>query len=413
VTRCQAICGDATQLLAGVAADSVDLIYIDPPFGTGAARHARQRHTGAEASFGDSWQGAPAYIEWLRSMLEPAILTLKASGALFLHCDWRASHHVRVLLDELLGAANFRNEIIWHYRRWTAATASLQRLHQTICYYARSRAHSPTVPLTAYSPTTNLDQIWQTRTRSAQEPSVYALDGEQPHNNGAKRGVPLGDVWEIPPLNPKARERVGYPTQKPLALLERIVELASRPGELVLDPCCGSGTTLVAAKLLCRRALGFDASARAIELTRQRLATPVRSSSKVLDGRGAFERRWASPAYARTLALLDAHAVQRNKLIHGYLSPAGLERLGLPNTWSVPLALVEGGGEAIADWRRAFARLVLSKRSDVGLLLVRPWLGDTTAGRPTDRVVLAPWPADANDLGALRDSLRACSRTDR
>jgi site-specific DNA-methyltransferase (adenine-specific) len=406
VTRCEAICGDAAQLLAGVGAESVDLIYLDPPFGTGTTRHARQRHTGVKASFGDSRRGAGDYTEWLRSILEPATLTLKASGALFVHCDWRVSHHVRVLLDELLGAANFRNEIIWHYRRWTAATESLQRLHQTIYYYARSRAHSPTVPLTAYSPATNLDQIWQTRTRSAHQPSVYALDGERPRSNGAKRGVPLGDVWEIPPLNPTARERVGYPTQKPLALLERIVELASSPGGLVLDPCCGSGTTLVAAKLLSRRALGFDTSARAIELTRQRLVAPVRSRSQVMDGRGAFERRWASPAYERTLALLDAHAVQRSKVIHGYLSPAGLERLGLPNTWSVPLALADTGGDGIADWRRALARLVASKRSDMGLLLVRPWPEGAPAGRPTDRVALAPWPADVADLDALRDSLR-------
>jgi len=401
----EARCGDAAQLLQQVPAGSVDLVYLDPPFGTGSARRARQRHTGRSASFEDPRAGTREQIEWLRSVLEPAALTLKASGALFLHCDWRVCHHARVLLDELLGAANFRNEIIWHYRRWTAATASLQRLHQTVHYYARSREHAPTVPLGPYSPATNLDQIWQARTRDGEQAPVYARDGGGPRNNGAKRGVPLGDVWEIPPLNPKARERVGYPTQKPLALLERIVALASRPGGLVLDPCCGSGTTLVAAKLLGRRALGFDVNPRAIELTRQRLAAPVRSRSQVIDGRGAFERRWSSPAYARALALLDAHAVQRSSVMHGYLSPAGLARLGLPETWSVPVALVQGEGEELADRRRALARALARKRADAGLMLVCPWppaLPTPDTREPGDRVIVAPWPQDETALATVR-----------
>jgi len=405
----EAICGDAVELLTCVPPDSVDLIYLDPPFGTGARRLARQRHTGVKAHFQDSWTGVPDYIAWLRSILAPAALTLKETGALFLHCDWRVSHHIRVLLDELLGAANFRNEIIWHYRRWTAASASLQRLHQTIYYYARSPAHAPAVPLTPYSPATNLDQIWQARTKSAEAVSVYARDGESPRNNGAKRGVPLGDVWELPALNPKARERVGYPTQKPLALLERIVELASKADGLLLDPCCGSGTALVAAKLLGRRALGFDVSPRAIELTRQRLAAPIKSSSKVIDGRDTFARRWASGDYARTLALLGAHVVQRNSVIHGYLSPAGLADLGFPGSWSVPVALVEGSAEDVRDWMRALGGLVAAKRSHAGLLLVRPWARAAGALEPADRVVLAPWPAGEQDLYAVREAVRGWS----
>jgi len=409
VSRHEAICGDAAELLGEVAAGSVDLVYLDPPFGTGAARRARQRHTGVKARFEDSWTGVPEYVEWLRSILAPSALTLRSTGALFLHCDWRASHHIRVLLDEVLGAANFRNEIVWHYRRWTAATASLQRLHQTIYYYARSPAHSPTVPLIGYSPTTNLDQIWQARTRSSAQVSVYARDGERPRNNGAKRGVPLGDVWEIPPLNPKARERVGYPTQKPLALLERIIELACEADGLVLDPCCGSGTTLVAAMLLGRRALGFDVAPRAVELTRERLRAPVRSRSRVIDGRGGFERRWESREHLRALALVGAHVVQRNSVIHGYLSPAGLQRLGLPSTWSVPVALVAGGAGLVGERARALAEVIASKRAHAGLLLVRPWDRAALAGGQSAGVVLAPWPAGEADLDVIADAVRGRS----
>ncbi|HLM86504.1 MAG TPA: site-specific DNA-methyltransferase [Solirubrobacteraceae bacterium] len=408
----EAICGDAVELLADVPAGSVDLIYLDPPFGTGSTRRARQRHTGAKAHFEDPSLSAHAYVDWLRSLLTPALLTLKPSGALFVHCDWRASHHIRVLLDELLGTASFRNEIIWHYRRWTAASASLQRLHQTIYYYARSPTHAPAIPLIPYSPTTNLEQIWQARTRSAEQVSVYAREGAQPRNAGAKRGVPLGDVWEIPPLNPKARERVGYPTQKPLALLERIVAIASPAGGLVLDPCCGSGTTLVAAKLLGRRALGFDTASLAIELTRRRLAAPVRSTSEVIDGRDAFRRRSSSADHEATLALLRAHAVQRSSVIHGYLSPAGLDRLGLPCTWSVPLALVEGDAAQVSEHTRALAALVASKRAHAGLVLARPWQAARGAQRPTGRVVQAPWPADECELDAVGNAARYLVQAD-
>lgn len=107
-----------------------------------------------------------------------------------------------------------------------------------------------------YSPSTNVDQILQQRTRDASGKSVYRKDiNGTILSNGAKRGVPLGDVWDIPYLNPKARERVGYPTQKPILLLERIIQLSTQVGDVVLDPCCGSGTTLVAAKLLQRELL--------------------------------------------------------------------------------------------------------------------------------------------------------------
>jgi site-specific DNA-methyltransferase (adenine-specific) len=200
----------------------------------------RQRHSGITSEFGDRWGGLDNYMIWLCSVVVPTAEALRDSGAPFVHCDWRVSHHIRVSLDSVLGAASFRNEIIWHYRRWTAARSSLPRLHQTIFYYARSERHQPDIPRVGYLPTTNLDQIWQARTRDENQITMYAMNGETPRNNGAKEGVPLGDVWEIPPLTPNARERVGYPTQKPLVLLERIIEMACRPGGVVLDPCCGS-----------------------------------------------------------------------------------------------------------------------------------------------------------------------------
>ena len=131
---------------------------------------------------------------------------------------------------------------------------------------------------TDYSETTNVDQILQDRVRDENGKSKYKTDGNGVVVMGqAKKGVPLSDVWEIPYLNPKAKERVGYPTQKPIILLEQIIKLVTDEGDLVLDPFAGSGTTLVAAKMLNRNYLGFDISKDAVELTNSRLEELVKT----------------------------------------------------------------------------------------------------------------------------------------
>lgn len=133
-----------------------------------------------------------------------------------------------------------------------------------------------------------------------------------------KKGVPLSDVWEIPYLNPKAKERVGYPTQKPILLLERIIELVTDEGDIVLDPFCGSGTTLVASQILKRRFIGIDQSKEAIELAKQRLENPVKTESKLLKkGKEAYINQ--DPKITEILNRLHIIPVQRNKGIDGFL----------------------------------------------------------------------------------------------
>ncbi len=163
------------------------------------------------------------------------------------------------LLDEVFGSENFRSEIIWHYRRWSNSQRGLLPAHQTILYYSKTDTYTFNEKLTEYSLATNVDQILQRRSRDDSNKSVYDRDENgNVVSNGPKRGVPLSDVWDIPFLNPKAKERTGYPTQKPLLLLERIISLATNEGDCVLDPFCGSGTTLVAAQSLNRTAMGVD-----------------------------------------------------------------------------------------------------------------------------------------------------------
>lgn len=312
--------GDCLSILNGLEAGSVDLFYIDPPFFTQKVHKLTTRDGTAEYSFRDIWASAEAYGDFLMERLRECRRCLKETGSLFFHCDDNSGHIARLILDSLFGPENFQSEIIWSFRRWSNARKGLIPSHQTILFYSRSASFKFNTITTAYSESTNLDQILQKRVRDERGKAIYARnDSGEPVTNGAKRGVPLGDVWDIPYLNPNAKERVGYPTQKPVLLLERIIQLCTSDHDLVVDPFCGSGTTVVAAKLLGRGAIGIDISEEALKLAAQRLADPFKTESRLLE-RGR-------PSYAREdINLLDClngmsyHPVHRNKGIDAILT---------------------------------------------------------------------------------------------
>lgn len=307
--------GDCLDLLQRLPAASVDLIYLDPPFFTQKTQHLQSRQ-GEAYSFSDCWASRKEYLTFLKVRLSEMHRVLKAAGNLFLHCDTNASPYLRLLLDEVFGEENFRSEIIWAYKRWSNARQNLLPGHQTILFYAKGPHNKFHTLYTDYSPTTNVDQILQERTRKNGR-AVYKRDEEgNVVPSGAKKGVPLSDVWEIPFLNPKAKERTGYPTQKPIELLKRVLEIGSDKGDMVLDPFCGSGTTLVAAKLLGRKYLGCDTNPAAVELTQKRLAQPFMTESRLLKkGIRAYDKK--TEAEKAILAELDCTIVQRNRGIDG------------------------------------------------------------------------------------------------
>ena len=303
--------GDCLEILRQMPDEQVDLVYLDPPFFTQKTQtlKSKSRH---EYRFDDTWDNLEAYLEFLRLRVIEMRRVMKASASLFFHCDRNASHHIRLLLDEIFEADNFLSEIIWTYRRWSNSQRNLLPSHQTIYMYAKTDNYTFNTLTQPYSETTNLDQILQMRVRDEDGKTVYAEDENgDTILNGPKKGVPLSDTWSIPYLNPKAKERTGYPTQKPLLLLERIIELASNPDDVVMDPFCGSGTTLVAAQMLERRFIGIDISQDAIELTKKRLAHPIKSESDVLaNGREAYDNL---PEYVKNIIhTIHAKPVQRN-----------------------------------------------------------------------------------------------------
>jgi site-specific DNA-methyltransferase (adenine-specific)/adenine-specific DNA-methyltransferase len=247
---------DAADVAALLASGSVDLIYADPPFFTGTRRRAPNGR-----SFSDAWEGGlEAYLAWLRPHLVQFHRLLAESGTLYVHLDWHAVHYVKVELDRVFGADHFMNEVIWHYGLGAAqARSRFLRKHDTLLVYRRGARATFNVLRGPVTP------AMADKYRHADERGRYMRSrGRRYYLQGGK---PLDSVWEIPSIAATSKERLGYPTQKPEALLERIILASTNPGDTVFDPFCGSGTTPAVAQRLGRRWIAADSSAEAVAVT--------------------------------------------------------------------------------------------------------------------------------------------------
>lgn len=246
--------GDAVAVAASLPRRCAQLVYLDPPFFTGR----RRRNAAGGPEYDDRWPGGMTqYLAFLRGLLEAAVPLLAPDGVIALHLDWRASHWGRLELERLLGADNFVNEIIWAYRTGGGSKRHLGRKHDTILVFAAGTAY-------VFNPGREKSRLAH---RYGFKNVKIHDDGDGPYTLAAMR-----DVWEIPALRGNMREYAGYPTQKPLKLLERLVACFTKPGGLVIDLCCGSGTVLVAAQAMDRRFLGVDSSDAAVKLSLRRLS---------------------------------------------------------------------------------------------------------------------------------------------
>lgn len=317
------ICGDSVQKLMELPDDFANLVYLDPPFFSQKKHSLVSSVENKKYEFDDKFSTKEEYLSLIGNVLAESKRILKNDGSIFLHCDRYASHYLREELDKIFGEKNFQSEIIWTYKRWSNSKKGLLNAHQNIFFYSKTDNFKFNQFYTNYSLSTNVDQILQERMRNKNGKSEYKKDSKgQIVQAKDKKGVPLSDVWEIPYLNPKAKERCGYPTQKPVKLLQRIIELVTDRNDVVVDPFCGSGTTCVAAKSLNREYIGIDKNINAVNLAKKRLDEMIISESGVLQN-GIETYSEKSSFENELLALLNAIPIQRNKGIDGFIKNNG------------------------------------------------------------------------------------------
>jgi len=238
--------GDNLQVLRTLPSNSIDLIYIDPPFFSGAEYNVIWGDTNEVRTFSDIWEGGlDTYLIWLNARLWEMRRVLKDTGSIYVHCDWHASHYIKAEMDKIFGYGCFQNDVSWLYRRWPTRSKSFQRMHDSILYYTKAANGTHTFNL--------LYEAAGARTLSDYEgkrlTTVQTDDGTwvKRQTEGESEGVPLRDVWDVKRVHTRGRERIGYPTQKPIELLQRILEATSRPGDVVADFFVGGGSFIEAA----------------------------------------------------------------------------------------------------------------------------------------------------------------------
>ena len=316
---------DNLPILRGINSESVDLIATDPPFNKGVKAFegivdAGEGKGGTRVKYKDVWtwkddvhedwvikireehpalhsviQAANAaaghdmgaFLCWLAVRVLECHRILKPTGSMYLHCDHTAGAWIRAMMDAIFGRDNFRNEIVWSYQRWTGATTTFQRMHDTLLFYRKTERGIFNQLEEPYS----LKSMHKGRRHS----TVTTTGLEQSYTDDTSRMKAMRDVWEITYLNSQAKERTGYPTQKPLALYERALRASSNAGDVVLDPFAGCATTCVAAESLGRKWIGIDINSEARGVLHNRLQREVRLWSQ-----GRYRVRVATKAPART-----------------------------------------------------------------------------------------------------------------
>ena len=316
-------CLDVLRDELALPSGSVDLIYLDPPFNSKNQYNlpfkGKDKTARPVEAFNDTWTwgdkeegllqqldsgpsthrladivrlaqiidegnrrlSLAAYLLNMAVRLMPMRRVLSEKGSIYLHCDQTASHYLKLLMDAIFGMGNFRNEIVWNYRRWPAKTPQWQKMHDTIFWYSKSDKWTWNQQYEELSESSK--KMWRGKRR------IDVVDPETGRRHsivaeGKSQGVPMRSVWDISVVHPAAKEKLGYPTQKPLTLLKRIIEASSNPGDLVLDPFCGCGTTVHAAEELGRRWVGIDISSFSVGLMQERILNnfPVLTANDIL-----------------------------------------------------------------------------------------------------------------------------------
>ena len=255
------IWGDNLHIMRSIPSNTVDLIYIDPPFFSGRTYNVIWGDNHELRSFNDIWEGGlDGYLIWLNARLYEMKRILKPTGSIYVHCDWHASHYIKVEMDKIFGYENFRNEIVWCYRGGGVPTRAFARKHDIIFLYTKHNKYTFHRQYVPYS--------------EASQQLVSKRGGVSIDNKmrDLERGATMPDWWiDINSLQTWSPERMGYPTQKPKDLLERLIHASSNPRDIVADFFVGGGTTAAVAQRLNRRFIACDQSRVAVAVTAERL----------------------------------------------------------------------------------------------------------------------------------------------
>ena len=310
-------CGDNLDKLKSMPSGMVDLIYIDPPFNSNRNYEVFWGDSKEKRAFEDRHESTLAYIDFMKPRCVELRRVLKDSGSFYYHCDWHASHYVKVMLDHLFGEDAFLNEIVWKRTPFAGSSKAkarqYPRSHDVLFFYAKGKNWTWNAPTVGYSEKYLERFKWddddgrgpyrKTLLKTYSQETFDRLLAENKIIHPTRKSAnysykqylekssgttQIDDVWiDINALNPVAKERLGYPTQKPVALLDRIIKASSDPDDIVLDAFCGCGTALESAHFLERRWIGIDISPTACRVISNRLEKVC----KISEARGEFQLR--------------------------------------------------------------------------------------------------------------------------
>jgi site-specific DNA-methyltransferase (adenine-specific) len=398
--------GDNIDVLPRIASESVDLIYMDPPFKSDKQYNVLFRTVTGDPSpaqihaFDDTWQwsieaeatyqamvatGGSETVTFLRAMFQvlgksdvmaylvmmaPRLIemrrVMKPTASIYLHCDPTASHYLKLLMDAVFTPDQFRNEVIWLYKTGGASKRWFARKHDTLLFYSKTKDY-------LFNPLK--EKSYLSHKYGFKNVEILQDDG------GYYTNVNMRDVWDIPALRGNQPETLGYPTQKPLALLERVISASSNPGDVVLDPFCGCGTAIDAAQSLDRRWLGIDVAYIAVDLIRNRLVG--RYGKDILS---TFDTDGIPKDIEGANALADRNKIDFERwavsLVNGQPTKAsgdeGIDgKIYFAKTYKEPLDVgvcavsVKGGANVNPGMVRDLAGTVSGSDSQMGLLILR------------------------------------------
>ena len=409
--------GDNLDILREHVKDaSVDLVYLDPPFNSQANYNiifggSKKNGEAQIKAFDDTWHWGDesertyreimegvggskiadmtealckllgkndmtAYLVMMTIRLIELRRVLKETGTIYLHCDPTASHYLKIVMDGVFGHKNFRNEIVWWYRKFGRGDNNFKKNHDILLYYSKTEKVTFNTIYEDFSPKTIKDKYKRVLVEGK-----WKQDKSVPMDTIRKEdGVPMGNTWEISFVHSQSKEKLGYPTQKPLALLERIIKASSNPGSVVLDPFCGCGTALLAAQKLNRLWIGIDITHLAIGLIEQRLLSETKLRPQVIgspqsyaDAENLFERDpWQFEAWAVS-RLPNIFPKERNDKSNRGADKGvdGVGRIALADkSYAKILAQVKGGKNLEVRMVREFVGAMQREEARAGIFIV-------------------------------------------